>query len=288
MARRRPPDPEDGYVFGRDCGPWGAPCCRSARCDHWCHGLAEQQPRHGVCYEVARGTVERYLNETTVFSPRTPCDDYPLAATVDAYLARAADAHWSHVAEWYAAVVRLGFSPRLPLDGEQYILAVIRREFPSGNVARVFAMVDLTALRRLGDAPEWLPCSVTGRHTVVEGDVTAPELVVVRQVHTWFDRYLLGRRIGGRPPGPADGWHTDLRDRGTFLAVVGEAVRALHAAGRATTQEQVCAAMASLGRPPMDPATLRYYTNRVHGFAGHRALVAAVLAEGEPTDAPAR
>jgi len=123
--------------------------------------------------------------------------------------------------------------------------------------------------------------------TLFDGALTDGAVRAARSVEAWFGQCLLGRTFVGRPPGPHDGDHTDLRDRRQFLAVVGAAVRFLRAERRATTQEQVCCAIADAGRR-MDPATLRHYANRVHGFAGHRALVAAVLAEGEPTDPPGR
>ncbi len=118
--------------------------------------------------------------------------------------------------------------------------------------------------------------------TLFDGPLTEGAVSAARSVEAWFDRALLGRTFVGRPPGPHDGDHTDLRDRRQFLAVVGAAVRALRAERRVPTQKQVCCAIADAGRR-MDPATLRHYTNRVHGFAGHRALVAAVLAEAERT-----
>jgi len=119
--------------------------------------------------------------------------------------------------------------------------------------------------------------------TLFDGPLTGRAVSAARSVEAWFGRRLLGRTLCGRPPGLVFGDHVDYLDRSVFLAAVGAAIRRLHAAGRATTQEQVCLELSNAGRR-MDRSTLRRYTNQVHGFAGHRALVAAVLAEGEPPD----
>ncbi len=242
-----------------------------------------------------------------VFSSRTPLDDYPLAATTDAYLARAT-CRLVPVAQWYADVVRLGFAPRLALDGEQYIIAVIRRGFPSGAVARVFAMANMTAiaertfaalaevtrdvprgvyvdlhgqpdamrvdrdirvLRRLRDSLEWPPCIVTGRHTVVEGSATPPELAAVRRVHSWFDRSLLGRTLCGRPVGS-----DTFGSRGVFLRAC------LEAAARARDDDPnrypnpftIDALVANM-QPMIGERTLRDAERR-YGFAHHSELAA--------------
>lgn len=291
------------------------PCPHTPRCDLWLLGESDEQPDH-VCLATCATTRRRYATErlahladtgdaqravfvagwvpppATPTELRRPAPD--LSCVAPPTLAeRRLDAFCEGLFHGFVAFRSGGpatvggpWVGGAPPDAEGFPRDAPRetRVCVFGLLAGGVAGVDNTDGFPIAEH-EWYWHSTA---TLFDGTLTDEAVGAARSVEAWFRKCLLGRQVGGRPPGPAPGWHTDLRDRQTFLAVVGAAVRALLAAGRATTQEQVCAAMAGPGRPAMDPATLRHYTNRVHGFAGHRALVAAVLAEGEPTDPPGR